>query len=64
MRPGLIETDIHASGGQPDRATRLGATTPMGRPGRPEEVAEAIVWLLSDSSSYTSGAILVVAGGR
>ncbi len=46
VRPGLIETDIHASGGQPDRAQRLGATTPMGRPGRPEEVAAAIVWLL------------------
>ncbi len=64
VRPGLIETDIHASGGQPDRAKRLSAATPMGRPGRPEEVAEAIVWLLSDSSSYTSGAILDVAGGR
>jgi NAD(P)-dependent dehydrogenase (short-subunit alcohol dehydrogenase family) len=64
VRPGLIETDIHASGGQPDRAKRLGAATPMGRPGRPEEVAEAIVWLLSDSASYTTGAILDVAGGR
>jgi len=64
VRPGLIETDIHASGGQPDRAKRLGATTPMGRAGRPEEVAEAIVWLLSDSASYTTGAILDVAGGR
>jgi NAD(P)-dependent dehydrogenase (short-subunit alcohol dehydrogenase family) len=64
VRPGLIETDIHASGGQPDRARRLGATTPMGRAGRPEEVAEAIVWLLSDGASYTTGAILDVAGGR
>ena len=64
VRPGLIETDIHASGGQPDRARRLGANTPMGRAGRPEEVAEAIVWLLDDGASYTTGAILDVAGGR
>ena len=64
VRPGLIETDIHASGGQPDRARRIGATTPMGRAGRPEEVAEAIVWLLGDGASYTTGAILDVAGGR
>jgi NAD(P)-dependent dehydrogenase (short-subunit alcohol dehydrogenase family) len=64
VRPGLIETEIHGSSGQPDRATRLGATTPMGRPGRPEEVAEAIVWLLSDAASYTTGAIVDVAGGR
>ena len=49
VRPGLIETDIHASGGQPDRAQRLGSTTPIGRPGKPEEVAETIVWLLSDA---------------
>ncbi|MDQ2802316.1 MAG: SDR family oxidoreductase [Pseudomonadota bacterium] len=64
VRPGLIETDIHASGGQPDRAQRLGAAMPIGRAGRPEEVAEAIVWLLSDAASYTTGAILDVAGGR
>jgi NAD(P)-dependent dehydrogenase (short-subunit alcohol dehydrogenase family) len=64
IRPGLIETEIHASGGQPDRAQRLGATTPMGRAGRPEEIAEAIVWLLSDAASYTTGALLDVAGGR
>ena len=64
VRPGLIETDIHASGGQPDRAQRLGATTPMGRAGSPEEVAAAILWLLGPSASYTTGAILDVAGGR
>jgi NAD(P)-dependent dehydrogenase (short-subunit alcohol dehydrogenase family) len=64
VRPGLIETEIHASAGQPDRAERLGAATPIGRAGRPEEVAEAIVWLLSDAASYTTGAILDVAGGR
>jgi NAD(P)-dependent dehydrogenase (short-subunit alcohol dehydrogenase family) len=64
VRPGLIETDIHASGGQPDRARRLGASTPIGRAGLPAEVAEAIVWLLSDAASYATGAILDVAGGR
>jgi NAD(P)-dependent dehydrogenase (short-subunit alcohol dehydrogenase family) len=64
VRPGLIETEIHASAGQPDRAQRIGATTPIGRPGRPEEVAEAIVWLLGDGASYTTGAIIDVAGGR
>jgi NAD(P)-dependent dehydrogenase (short-subunit alcohol dehydrogenase family) len=64
IRPGLIETDIHASGGAPDRAQRLGITAPLGRPGLPDEIGEAIVWLLSDSASYTSGAILDVTGGR
>jgi NAD(P)-dependent dehydrogenase (short-subunit alcohol dehydrogenase family) len=64
VRPGLIETDIHASGGQPDRAQRIGAKSPMGRAGRAQEVAEAIVWLLSDAASYASGAILDIAGGR
>jgi len=65
VRPGLIVTDIHASGGEPDRAYTLGATAPMRRPGRPEEVASAICWLLDDeAASYVTGAILDVAGGR
>lgn len=64
LRPGLTDTDIHASGGQPDRAHRLGVTTPFGRPGKPEEIAEAILWLLSDAASYTSGAIIDISGGR
>lgn len=64
IRPGLIETEIHASGGQPGRAERLGATTPLGRAGKAEEVAETIVWLLSDAASYVNGAILDVTGGR
>ena len=64
VRPGLVDTEIHASGGEPDRAQRMGATTPLGRPANPSEIAEAIVWFLSDASSYASGAILDVAGGR
>ncbi|WP_028034650.1 SDR family oxidoreductase [Chelativorans sp. J32] len=64
VRPGLIETEIHASGGQPDRAKRLGVTSPLGRPGQAEEVAEAIIWLLSDASSYVTGSFIDVSGGR
>ena len=64
VRPGLIDTDIHASGGQPDRAARLGAGTALGRAGTAEEVAEAIVWLLSDAASYVTGALLDVSAGR
>ncbi|MCO4318699.1 SDR family oxidoreductase [Phyllobacterium sp. 21LDTY02-6] len=64
VRPGLIETDIHASGGQPDRARRLGVTAPLGRAGTADEVGESIVWLLGDASSYVTGAIIDVTGGR
>jgi len=64
VRPGLIETDIHASGGSPGRAERLGASVPLGRSGTAEEVGAAIVWLLSDEASYVNGAILEVTGGR
>ncbi len=64
VRPGFIETDIHASGGQPDRAARLGQTAPLGRPGTAEEVANAIAWLASDEASYCTGAILDIGGGK
>ena len=64
VRPGIIETDIHASGGLPNRARDLAPQVPMQRAGTAHEVAEAIVWLLSDQSSYTTGALLDVTGGR
>ncbi|RDS79563.1 oxidoreductase [Dyella monticola] len=64
VRPGLIDTEIHASGGRPDRAAMLGAQSPLGRPGTADEVAETIVWLLSDAASYVTGALLDVGGGR
>ncbi len=64
VRPGLIETDIHASGGQPHRAAVLGVQTPLGRAGHADEVAQAVVWLLSDAASYVTGAFLDVTGGR
>ncbi|MGH8327881.1 MAG: SDR family oxidoreductase, partial [Steroidobacteraceae bacterium] len=64
VRPGLIETEIHATTGDPDRARKLGRATPLGRAGRPEEIAEAIVWLLSDAASYVTGSILDITGGR
>ena len=64
VRPGIIATDIHASGGQPDRAAEMAPLVPMRRAGSAEEVAEAIVWLLSDASSYTTGATIDVSGAR
>jgi NAD(P)-dependent dehydrogenase (short-subunit alcohol dehydrogenase family) len=64
VRPGIIETDIHASGGQPGRAQQLAPSVPMQRSGSAEEVARAIVWLLSEESSYTTGAVIDVTGGR
>ncbi len=64
VRPGLIETDIHASGGIPDRVKQLAHQVPMQRGGSAEEVANAIVWLLSDDASYTTMSLLEVSGGR
>ena len=64
VRPGIIDTEIHASGGDPDRVRRLGSSLPMGRAGTAEEVARAILWLASDAASYTTGAVVDVSGGR
>src|SRR5712671_2758215 len=64
VAPGLIETDLHAANGAPDRLARLAPSIPMGRAGKPEEVAEAVLWLLSREASYTTGTILEVGGGR
>jgi NAD(P)-dependent dehydrogenase (short-subunit alcohol dehydrogenase family) len=64
IRPGLIDTEIHASGGEPDRAHRLAPMVPMKRVGTAEEIANAIVWLISDEASYVTSAILDVSGGR
>ena len=64
VRPGIIATDIHASGGQPDRVERMKGFVPMKREGSPDEIAWPILWLLSREASYTTGAILDVGGGR
>lgn len=64
VRPGIVHTDIHASGGEPDRVERVKTGVPMQRGGQAEEIARAILWLLSDGASYTTGALLDVAGGR
>ena len=64
VRPGVIYTEIHASGGEPGRVNRVSGAVPLRRGGQPEEVARAILWLLSDEASYTTGTFLEVAGGR
>jgi len=64
VAPGAIDTEMHAAMGDPDRARRMAATIPLRRPGRAEEIAAAIAWLLSPEASYTTGAVLRVAGGR
>jgi NAD(P)-dependent dehydrogenase (short-subunit alcohol dehydrogenase family) len=64
VRPGITKTDIHASGGQPDRAAEMGPLIPLGRAGEPEEIASVITWLCSSASSYVTGAIIDASGGR
>jgi NAD(P)-dependent dehydrogenase (short-subunit alcohol dehydrogenase family) len=64
VAPGMIATELHAAGGQPDRLERLAPMIPMGRAGKPEEVAEAVLFLLSDAASYITGTVLRVSGGR
>ena len=64
VRPGVIDTDIHATGGQPDRIAQMTPLLPIGRAGRADEIAAAVVWLLGDEASYCTGSILDVAGGR
>lgn len=64
VRPGVVRTEIHASGGEPDRVDRIKQFVPMKRGGEPEEVAAAILWMLSDEASYCTGSILDVNGGR
>lgn len=64
VRPGVTDTGIHADSGDPGRAQAAAGSIPMGRPGRPEEIAEAVVWLLSAAASYVTGSVLDVSGGR
>lgn len=64
VRPGIIDTDIHASGGLPDRVSQVAPLVPMHRAGTAQEVAQAVVWLLSEAASYTTGSIVDVTGGR
>lgn len=64
VRPGIVDTEIHASSNQPDRVARLGPTVPIGRAGHADEIAAAVVWMLSDEASYCTGSVLDVAGGR
>ena len=64
VRPGFIYTDIHSDGGEPNRVERLSPQIPMQRSGTPEEVANAIAWLLSDEASYVTGSFIDLAGGK
>jgi NAD(P)-dependent dehydrogenase (short-subunit alcohol dehydrogenase family) len=64
VAPGLVDTELHASAGMPDRLARLAPLIPMGRAGHPEEIAEGIVWLLSAAASFVTGSVLPISGGR
>jgi NAD(P)-dependent dehydrogenase (short-subunit alcohol dehydrogenase family) len=64
VKPGLVDTEIHAASGEPGRLQRLMGTIPMNRPGQPSEIAEAVLWLLSPAASYVTGSILEIGGGR
>lgn len=64
VAPGFVNTEIHAASGMPDRLEKIAPTMPIGRAAAPEEIAEAVLWLLSEAASYTTGAVLRVAGGR
>jgi len=64
VRPGIVKTEIHASGGEPGRIERVKDSIPMKRAGEPEEVARAILWLMSAEASYCTGAVINVSGGR
>jgi NAD(P)-dependent dehydrogenase (short-subunit alcohol dehydrogenase family) len=64
VAPGLINTELHAANGAPDRVERMTPSIPMQRPGTAEEVAAGVVWLLSDAASYVNGAVLEIGGGR
>ncbi|MDP9796157.1 NAD(P)-dependent dehydrogenase (short-subunit alcohol dehydrogenase family) [Catenuloplanes nepalensis] len=64
VRPGIIDTEIHASGGDPDRARRVGPTLPLGRAGTPEDIARTVAWLLSPAAAYITATTIDVSGGR
>lgn len=64
VAPGFVETELHASAGDPDRASRLAQSTPIGRPAKPNEIADVVLWLAGEQSSYVTGAIVAAAGGR
>jgi NAD(P)-dependent dehydrogenase (short-subunit alcohol dehydrogenase family) len=64
VAPGLVDTGLHEAAGMPDRLERISPAIPLGRAGQPEEIAEAVLWLLSPASSYATGSVLTVGGGR